>query len=187
MDEKDLLRLFDLTGRVAVITGGTRGIGRAIAEGFAAAGAKVVVASRKADACAEAEQALVDQGAEALGVPTHTGDLDAVANLVERTVERFGALDILVNNAANALQMPLAELTPEGWEKSYGPNLKGPVFLARRPTPISPRASTPPSSTSSPSVRSRGRRGRPCTPAPRTRSSRSPATWRPSGRRRASA
>jgi len=135
MDEKDLLRLFDLTGRVAVITGGTRGIGRAIAEGFAAAGAKVVVASRKADACAEAEQALVDQGAEALGVPTHTGDLDAVANLVERTVERFGALDILVNNAANALQMPLAELTPEGWEKSYGPNLKGPVFLAKAAYP----------------------------------------------------
>jgi NAD(P)-dependent dehydrogenase (short-subunit alcohol dehydrogenase family) len=135
MDEKDLLRLFDLTGRVAVITGGTRGIGRALAEGFAAAGAKVVVASRKSEACTETEQALIAQGAEALGVPTHMGDLDAVANLVDKTVERFGALDIVVNNAANALQMPLAQLTPEAWEKSYSPNLKGPVFLMKAAYP----------------------------------------------------
>src|SRR5437660_10621790 len=116
MDTADLHQLFDLTGRVAVITGGTRGIGRALAEGFVAAGAKVVVASRKADACAEAEKALIDAGADALGVPTHMGDLDAVANLVDKTVERFGQLDILVNNAANGLQMPTAELTPEAWE-----------------------------------------------------------------------
>jgi NAD(P)-dependent dehydrogenase (short-subunit alcohol dehydrogenase family) len=135
MDAADLHQLFDLTGRVAVITGGTRGIGRALAEGFVAAGAKVVVASRKPDACAEAEKALIDQGADALGVPTHMGDLDAVANLVDKTVERFGQLDILVNNAANALQMPTEELTPEAWEKSFGPNLKGPVFLAKAALP----------------------------------------------------
>jgi NAD(P)-dependent dehydrogenase (short-subunit alcohol dehydrogenase family) len=144
MDASDLHQLFDLTGRVAVITGGTRGIGRALAEGFVAAGAKVVVASRKADACAEAEKALIDAGADALGVPTHMGDLDAVANLVDKTVERFGQLDILVNNAANGLQMPTAELTPEAWEKSFGPNLKGPVFLAKAAFPYlkaSPHAS----------------------------------------------
>ena len=131
----DLQKLFYLTGRVAVVTGGTRGIGRAIAEGFGDAGAKVVVASRKADACADAERALRDRGVDALGVPTHMGDLDAVAALVAATVERFGALDILVNNAANALQMPTKDLTPEAWEKSFGPNLKGPIFLAQAAYP----------------------------------------------------
>src|SRR5438270_550080 len=131
----DLGKLFDLTGRVAVITGGTRGIGRALAEGFGAAGAAVVVASRKADACAETEEALRAAGVDALGVPTHMGDLDAVAALVDATVERFGRLDIVVNNAANALQMPLKDLTPDAWDKSYNPNLKGPVFLAKAAYP----------------------------------------------------
>src|SRR3989442_13228777 len=100
MNQDQLRSLFDLTGRVAIVTGGTRGIGRSIAEGFVAAGAKVAVASRKEDACAETERALVAMGGEAIGVPTHMGDLDALHDLVARTTERFGRLDILVNNAA---------------------------------------------------------------------------------------
>jgi NAD(P)-dependent dehydrogenase (short-subunit alcohol dehydrogenase family) len=67
----ELLKTFDLTGRVAIVTGGSRGIGRAVAEGFAAVGAKVVIASRKADACDEAAAAIRDAGGEALAVPTH--------------------------------------------------------------------------------------------------------------------
>jgi NAD(P)-dependent dehydrogenase (short-subunit alcohol dehydrogenase family) len=63
------------------------------------------------------------------------GDLDALSALVDRTVERFGGLDILVNNAANGLQMPLGEITPEAWEKSYTVNLRGPVFLAQEALP----------------------------------------------------
>jgi NAD(P)-dependent dehydrogenase (short-subunit alcohol dehydrogenase family) len=135
MSPDELRALFDLSGRVAIVTGGTRGIGRAIAEGFAAAGASVVVASRKADACAETEAQLRQQGGSALGVPTHLGELDGVAALVERTVEHFGGLDIVVNNAANALTLPLGQLTPEAWDKSFAVNLRGPVFLVEAALP----------------------------------------------------
>jgi NAD(P)-dependent dehydrogenase (short-subunit alcohol dehydrogenase family) len=135
MDQAALRKLFDLTGRVAIVTGGTRGIGRAVAEGFVAAGAKVAVASRKADACAETEAHLVELGGEAIGVPTHLGELDAIQALVERTVERFGRLDIVVNNAATPLTMPLGELTPEAWQKSFDVNLRGPVFLVQHALP----------------------------------------------------
>lgn len=135
MNRDDVLGQFDLTGRTAVVTGGTRGIGRAIAEAFGAVGANVVVASRKADACAETESALAAAGVPALGVPTHLGDIDATDALVAATVERFGGIDIVVNNAANALQMPLDQLTPEAWDKSYSVNLRGPIFLAKAAFP----------------------------------------------------
>jgi NAD(P)-dependent dehydrogenase (short-subunit alcohol dehydrogenase family) len=119
---------------VAIVTGGTRGIGRAIAEGLLSAGAKVAVASRKADACAAAEQELSELG-EAIGVPTHMGDIPAINALVDTTVERFGRLDIVVNNAANALTLPFGQLTEEAWEKSLNTNLRGPVFLVERALP----------------------------------------------------
>jgi NAD(P)-dependent dehydrogenase (short-subunit alcohol dehydrogenase family) len=132
---EELRALFDLTGRVAIVTGGTRGIGRAIAEGFVSAGAKVAVASRKADACEETEAHLVAMGGEAIGVPTHLGELDALGALVRQTVDRFGRLDIVVNNAATALTMPLGTFTPEAWAKSYDVNLRGPVFLIQEALP----------------------------------------------------
>src|SRR4051812_45901665 len=113
MDDAKLAGLFDVRDRVVIVTGGTRGIGRAIAEGFACAGAHVVVGSRKADACAETEKHLRGLGAEAIGVPTHTGDIDALGALVERTIDAFDGVDIVINNAANALTQPLGEFTPE--------------------------------------------------------------------------
>lgn len=135
MDREKLQSLFDLSGRVAIVTGGTRGIGRAIAEGFVAAGAGVVVASRKAEACAETEEALTGMGGDALGVPTHLGDLEGLRPLVERTVERFGRLDIVVNNAATALREDLGRFTPEAFAKSLDVNLRGPVFLVQEALP----------------------------------------------------
>lgn len=135
MDRDKLSRLHDLTGRVAIVTGGTRGIGLAIAEGFLAAGADVVVASRKEDACKSTAAHLCDMGGNAIGVPTHMGDIEAIDALVGRTVSEFGRIDIVVNNAANALTQPLGEFTIDAWEKSIGTNLRGPVFLIQAALP----------------------------------------------------
>jgi NAD(P)-dependent dehydrogenase (short-subunit alcohol dehydrogenase family) len=135
VDKAKLEELFDLRGRVAIVTGGTRGIGRAVAEGFAAAGAKVVVGSRKAEACAETEAHLRSMGAEAIGVATHMGDLEDGQRLVGRAVEAFGAIDIVVNNAANALTQPVGAFTPEAWDKSFAVNLRGPIFLIQAALP----------------------------------------------------
>jgi NAD(P)-dependent dehydrogenase (short-subunit alcohol dehydrogenase family) len=135
IDSAGVRALFDLTGRVAIVTGGTRGIGLAIAQGFVAAGAKVVVASRKADACRDVAATLTAGGGEAIGVATHLGDLDAGKALIAATVERFGRLDVLVNNAATALTEPVGAFTPEAWGKVYDVNLRGPVFLAQEALP----------------------------------------------------
>ena len=135
MDRTRLNALYDLTGRVAIVTGGTRGIGRAIAEGLSVAGASVAVASRKPDACAETEAHLRAMGGEAIGVATHMADIASIEALVDRTIGEFGRLDIVVNNAANALTLPFGQLTPDAWQKSLDTNLRGPVFLVERALP----------------------------------------------------
>jgi NAD(P)-dependent dehydrogenase (short-subunit alcohol dehydrogenase family) len=135
LDREQLRRLFDLTRRVVIVTGGTRGIGRALACGYVAAGARVVVASRKPEACKETEEHLQALGGEAIGVPTHLGDLDGLRALVQKTLDAFGAIDVVVNNAANALALPLGGYTPEAWAKSLDVNLRGPVFLVQEALP----------------------------------------------------
>ena len=92
--------MFDLTGQVAVITGSSRGIGRAIAECMARAGAKVVVSSRKPAACEAVADAITANGGEAMVVPCNISERDQLQNLIDQTVARFGRLDILVCNAA---------------------------------------------------------------------------------------
>jgi NAD(P)-dependent dehydrogenase (short-subunit alcohol dehydrogenase family) len=135
VDPQKLKALFDMSDRVVIVTGGTRGIGRALAEGYVCAGAKVVVASRKADACKATADHLRELGGEALGVPTHLGDLDDLAELVRRTVDEFGGVDVVVNNAATALAQRVGEYTPEAWQKSLDVNLRGPVFLVQEAIP----------------------------------------------------
>ncbi|MEU6560511.1 SDR family NAD(P)-dependent oxidoreductase [Nocardia nova] len=135
MDRDSFQKLFDLTGRTAIVTGGTRGIGLALAEGFACAGANVVVASRKPEACEKAAQRLRELGAEALGVPTHLGEVEGVRALVATTVETFGGVDIVINNAANALAQPLESMQKAAVDKSFAVNVQGPLFLVQAALP----------------------------------------------------
>jgi NAD(P)-dependent dehydrogenase (short-subunit alcohol dehydrogenase family) len=136
MDTEKLHNLFDLTGRTAIVTGGTRGIGLALARGYLAAGANVVVASRSAENCAKVEQELNSAApGRVAAVPTHAGELDQLKELVAQTVSKFGGIDIVVNNAANALAQPLGEMTPQAWDKSISVNVRGPLFLVQEALP----------------------------------------------------
>lgn len=135
MKPEEVDQLFDIEGRVAIITGGSRGIGRSIAHGFAAKGAKVVVSSRKADMCDKVVEEITADGGDAFAVPGHMGDLDDIKTLVQATADHYGGIDIIVNNAANALAQDFGSITPEAWEKSFDVNLRGPVFLVQEALP----------------------------------------------------
>ncbi|MGE0218974.1 SDR family NAD(P)-dependent oxidoreductase [Mycolicibacterium sp.] len=135
MDRSSFEALFDMTDRTVIVTGGTRGIGLALAEAYVLAGARVVVASRKADACERTAEHLRELGGQAIGVPTHMGAVEDLGALVARTVEEFGGIDVLVNNAANPLAQPLGQLTVEALTKSFEVNLRGPVLLVQEALP----------------------------------------------------
>lgn len=135
MNKERINQLFSLEGRVAIITGGTRGIGLAIAEGFVDAGASVVVASRKTAAVDEAVERLRARGGTAIGVTAHLGELTDIRRIVDDTVAEYNRIDIVVNNAATALSQPLGELTADAWTKVHDVNLRGPVFLIEAALP----------------------------------------------------
>lgn len=123
---------FDLTGRVALITGGSRGLGREIALAFAQHGADVIIASRKLDACAAlAGDIVTSTGRRALGLACHVGRWDDCTSLVERAYAEFGRVDILVNNAGMSPLYPsLSAVTEDLYDKVLAVNLKGPFRLA---------------------------------------------------------
>lgn len=134
ISRRDVSDMFDLSGRTAIVTGGTRGIGREIAAGLAVRGARVVITGRKRDSSEAAAAELSDFG-DVIGFDCHMGDLESISSLVDRTVERHGGIDIVINNAANSLTQPLGSLTPEAFDKSIAVNLRGPVFLVEKALP----------------------------------------------------
>ena len=117
--------LFDLSGRVAIITGGSRGIGLAIAEGLASAGAAVVIANRTADQGERAAETLRRKNLKAQAVPVDVSSRESVRRMVSTVLQKFEKIDILVNSAALILRKPTAEVTDEEWDSLFNTNLKG--------------------------------------------------------------
>ena len=128
--------LFDMTGKVALITGSTKGIGRSIAEEMARCGARVVISSRKAEVCDQVAGELKDQGFEAIAIPCHVGKKDDLQNLVDKTLAAWGQIDVLVCNAAtNPVYGPTQEMTDEAWDKIMDTNVKGSFWLTQMVLP----------------------------------------------------
>jgi len=123
--------MFDLTGKVAIVTGSSKGIGKAIAEAMARAGAKVVISSRKAEACEEVAAPLRKEGREVEVIACHIGKRADCEALVTKTKERFGRIDALVCNAAvNPYYGPLSGLTDEAFDKVMQTNVRSNLWLA---------------------------------------------------------
>jgi NAD(P)-dependent dehydrogenase (short-subunit alcohol dehydrogenase family) len=116
---------YSLKGKVAIVTGGSRGIGRAIALGFAEAGADVAVASRTSADLEKAVKEIEAKGRRALAVQTNIAVKSEVDNMVAKTLDKFGTIDILVNNAAINVMRPLVDLREDGWDKVMNVDLKG--------------------------------------------------------------
>jgi NAD(P)-dependent dehydrogenase (short-subunit alcohol dehydrogenase family) len=122
---------FNLAGKVAIVTGSTRGIGRAIAEALARAGASVIISSRKMDMCEEVAAEIRGQGLEAAAIACHIGKRDEVERLVSETETRYGRIDILVCNAAvNPYYGPMAGLTDEVFTRVIDSNVRSNIWLS---------------------------------------------------------
>lgn len=129
--------LFSIAGKIAVVTGGSRGIGEMIAAGFLANGAKVYISSRKADVCDATASRLSEQyGGECISIPADMSGLEGIESLVKQVSEREDRLDILVNNAGASWGAPIDEFPESGWDKVMDTNVKSIFFLTQKMLPL---------------------------------------------------
>lgn len=123
---------FDLKGKVAIVTGASKGIGKSIAEAFGQSGARIVVSSRRQEAVDEVASELKKQGIEAFAVAAHMGEMNDIKNLASKTKEHFGGIDIIVNNAAsNPVFGSISETDESAFDKIIDVNVKGPFVLCK--------------------------------------------------------
>ncbi|MEP5568029.1 MAG: glucose 1-dehydrogenase [Halioglobus sp.] len=128
--------MFDFTDKVVLITGGSRGLGKAMSEGFARAGARVIVSSRKLEVCKAVAEGIRESGGEAIALAANVGSTEDLDKLKDDALTHYGHVDILVNNAGINIAMgALTDLTPEAFDKMYQVNQRGPWYLASRLAP----------------------------------------------------
>lgn len=142
MSESFYEQLFGVRGKVALVTGGTRGIGLMIAEGLVRAGARVYVSSRKLDACAETERTLSAYG-ECIAIPCDINSLDGCRRLAEAVAAREDRLHLLVNNAGLTWSAPIDEFPEKAWDRVVDLDMKSPFFLSQQLLPLLRAAASP--------------------------------------------
>ncbi|MGE7781651.1 SDR family NAD(P)-dependent oxidoreductase [Peribacillus sp. NPDC097264] len=130
------MELLDLTGKIALITGGSRGIGKEIVKTYAAQGATVVIASRNLDDCKKVAHEITQEDGKAMALRCDMANLDDVTNLFKVIMDTFGKLDILVNNAGVSITKPSLEVTGENWDMQFDINIKGLFFACQEAAKI---------------------------------------------------
>ena len=132
MDNIFRIPSYDLEGKVALVTGSTRGIGNAIAAEFAAAGATAVITGRKPADCARVQREFEDHGYKCLGIASDISDIGGIDALIAEIADKLGRVDILVNNAGiGGKETPIFDITPEEWDQTHNTDLKGLYFCAK--------------------------------------------------------
>ena len=127
----------DFKGKVVLVTGGSRGLGKAMSLGFAEQGATVIIVSRKQDSCTALAEQIVQAGGQAVGIAANTGKTDDIDALVRQLKADYARIDLLINNAGTNIALgPLTDLSPEQFDKMFQVNLRGPWYLASRIAPI---------------------------------------------------
>ncbi|WP_339262737.1 SDR family oxidoreductase [Lysinibacillus sp. FSL K6-3209] len=126
-----VLDLFSLQGKTAIVTGGGRGLGAQIAQGFAEAGANVVLCSRKVEACEEIASQLAQLGVQTLALACDVTKPEEIAHVVSKTLETFGKIDILVNNSGASWGAPAVDMSYEAWQKVFDVNVNGTFLMSQ--------------------------------------------------------
>ena len=127
----------NFTGKVVLVTGGSRGLGKAMSLGFAAQGDTVIIVSRKQDSCTALAEQIVQAGGQAVGIAANTGKTEEIDALLDQLKADYARIDLLINNAGTNIALgPLTDLSPEQFDKMFQVNLRGPWYLASRIAPI---------------------------------------------------